>query len=94
MGADSTKSFAELNRQSKRVMNTPSKFVVDRLVEKTVSSLGGSSFVFDTSINTVEHRFLQNCRVLDIDERAYFNDKKVNPRHYAKLEGIPYGILF
>jgi hypothetical protein len=63
------------------------------LVEKTVSSLSGSSFVYDTNIGTVEHRFLNSCIALDIDEKAYFNDKH-NKKEYAKLEAIPYGIMF
>ncbi len=83
-----------MNREIKRDLNIKSRQEVDHLVEKTVSSLCGSSFVFDTTLNTIEHRFLNACRTLDIDERAYFNNSEGEKREYAKLEAIPYGVMF
>ncbi len=67
---------------------------MDSLVEKTVTNLGCSSFVYDVSLNTVEHRFLSNCRTLDTGDRAYLNDKGTMKRESVKLEAVPYGMLF
>ena len=81
----------------KKENNVKSKYVVDTLVEQTVSSLGSASFVYNTDQNTIEHRFMRTARTLDENENAYFSrpkDGKLEPYTSVKLEAIPYGLMF
>ena len=66
-------TFAQVNRKVKKEMNVDSKFDEDSLADQTVSSLGSSSFVYNTELKTVEHRFLRVARTLDIEENARYS---------------------
>ena len=76
VSSENGESFAKVNRKAKASMNISSKYIVDSLVEQTVSSLGSASFVYNSTSNVVEHRFLRVARTLDIEENAYYVAKK------------------
>ncbi len=47
--SENGESFAKVNRKVKASMDVQSKYVVDELVEQTVSSLGNASFVYNSA---------------------------------------------
>ena len=78
---------------------------MDSLVEQTVTSVSGSSFVYNIDQNVVEHRFLRTARALEENENAHYS-KDDNTRDSkdenawlgrytsVKLEAVPYGLMF